>query len=194
MDWLTNQPLKLAPCSRVLLEKVYFLKHSTNSLHFLQHKGLLIHSQGPHLSVLSRINPVVTPLYLLNINFNIILPSMPRSSKWLLSLWSLPPKPPLHSTICATHPTHLILLDLISQILFGEECRSWSASLCYLLQSHCLTFLHPRHLQMWTTGNIFLTRTEQDRQCTYNVTMSSVHATIVAAEKQRVSYIQSVHL
>jgi len=31
--------------------------------------------------------------------------------------------------------------------------------------------------------NTFLTRTEQDRQYTYNVTMSSIHATIVAAEK-----------
>jgi len=32
--------------------------------------------------------------------------------------------------------------------------------------------------------NTVLTRTEQDRQRMYNVTMSSIHATIVAAEEQ----------
>ena len=35
---------------------------------------------------------------------------------------------------CAICPTHLILLDLITQIAFGEEINSWSSSLYNSLQ------------------------------------------------------------
>ena len=41
----------------------------------------------------------------------------------------------LISPICATWPTHLIFLDLITRIIFGEGYRSLSSSLCSFLHS-----------------------------------------------------------
>lgn len=107
------------------------------------------------------------PIPLLEYPLHIILPSTLRFSNKYLSLRSPPPKPSLHSTICATYPTHLIVLYLITQILFGKECKSWSFSLCYLLQSHHLTLLHPRHLQMWTTRGKHCPDKNRIRQAKY---------------------------
>jgi len=42
---------------------------------------------------------------------------------------------PLSSPICATCPTHLIHLDFITHTILGEEYKSFSSSLCNLLQS-----------------------------------------------------------
>ena len=41
----------------------------------------------------------------------------------------------LSSTTRATCPAHLILLDFITRTMLGEECRSFSSSLCNLLNS-----------------------------------------------------------
>ena len=41
--------------------------------------------------------------------------------------------PPLSSTIRATCPAHLIILDFITRKILGEEYRSFSSSLCNLL-------------------------------------------------------------
>jgi hypothetical protein len=53
---------------------------------------------------------------------------------------------PLPSPICATCPSHPILLDLITRMIFGEEYRSLSSSKCSLLHSLYHDPLRPEYL------------------------------------------------
>ena len=48
---------------------------------------------------------------------------------------------PLLSPIHATCPAHFILFDLITRIIFGEQYRSLSCSLCGLLHSSVTSYL-----------------------------------------------------
>jgi hypothetical protein len=103
------------------------------------------------------------PSHLLKIHFDIILPSTPGSPKWWLSL-----KSPYQNPVCTSPlpntchiPAHLILLDLITRTIFGDEYR-WSPSLCSLLHSPVTSsLLGPNYLSIkidFTTGflNYFL--------------------------------------
>ena len=87
----------------------------------MESESLLPHSQQ-HLSLFWARLIQFTPSHFLNIYFNIILPSIPESSKWALSL-SFPTKTvyaPFLNLVCATCSNHLILLGLITRIVFGK--------------------------------------------------------------------------
>lgn len=72
------------------------------------------------------------PSYFFKIKFNIVFPSRPRSSK--LSLYLRPPLNTLNLYAClfsplrSTCPGQLILLDLITRMVSGEEYKSLSSS------------------------------------------------------------------
>ena len=93
------------------------------------------HKCPPPVPILSQLNLVHTATsHFLKIHLNIILPSVRESLQWSLSL-RFPQQNPLLSSIRATCPAHLILLDFITRTLLGEEYRSLSSSLCSFLHS-----------------------------------------------------------
>ena len=80
-------PLLLTSWSRILLEKVTGSQLVKNSPHLMESKGSLPHLQPPPFPVLSQIKTVhALPSPFLKIHLHIILPSIPGSSKWSLSL------------------------------------------------------------------------------------------------------------
>ena len=85
-----------------------------------------IHTRKPPVLILGQIDPVHTPIsQFLKILIIIILLSTSGSPKQCLSL-IFPTKylyKPLLSPIRSTCPAHLILLDLITRKLLGEEYR-----------------------------------------------------------------------
>ena len=98
----------------------------------------------PQVPKLSQKIPIYTlPFYFFNIHFNIIPPFTPMSSRWSLPNQELPGTSflPMH----ATSPSHLIRLNMIPWIIFGEEYKSLSSSLCIFCS---LPLLPPSDVQI----------------------------------------------
>ena len=118
----------------------------------MEPEGSLPHSQVPATCPYheaSRFSPYPTS-YCLKIHLNIILPSMPGSSKRSVSP-RFPHQNPVYAsllphTFYMPHP--LILLDFITRTILGEEYRSLSSSLC--------NFLHSLFTSSLLGPNIFL--------------------------------------
>jgi hypothetical protein len=105
--------------------------------------SLPVHNSSQPVTILRQIKSIHTlPPYFFKFNFHIILPSMPRSSKWSL-YFRFPHQNPeciLFFPIRDIRPANLILLNLI-RILYGELHKSWSSSICNFLQSRVTSCL-----------------------------------------------------
>jgi hypothetical protein len=105
----------------------------------MEPEGSLPHSQVPATCpypVPARSSPYPTS-HILKTHLNIILPSAPGSPKLSRSL-RFPHQNPVYATLLripATCPANLILLDLITRTILGEQYRSLSSSLCIFLHS-----------------------------------------------------------
>ena len=109
---------------------------------------IIVFTSARHLSLsLARSIQSMPPSHYLKIHLNIILPSVPWSAKWSVSLRFPHQKPvcasPLPHPCYITSPSHF---SLITWIIFGEEYISVSSSLSTFLHSSVtLSLIMPKY-------------------------------------------------
>ena len=114
-----------------------------------------IHNSQPFVPVLSKI--LKSTSYRIHFNLTLLRATPPKYSR----TFTLPHQNPASIfllPIRATRPAHLILLDLITRIIFGEQYKSCSSSLCSLLQPPVTpSFLIPNRVLSGETPHFFAT-------------------------------------
>jgi len=105
-----------------------------------------IHKSQPVFHILSQVSPIhILQFYTFKIHFNIILPSTPWSSEWLLSIRVCRQIPECTSLFMhATHPANLTLLDMSVNLLIllvPFYAQIFSSPSC-LWNTLCLSNIH----------------------------------------------------
>jgi hypothetical protein len=97
-----------------------------------------IHKSPPPVHTLSHINQVHAlhptswrSILILFLYIWLCVPSGLFPSRFPIKILYASPLSPIR----ATCPASLILLDSVTRLIFGDECRSWSSSLCSFLLS-----------------------------------------------------------
>ena len=138
-SYTSTPPYLLIPWCRVLLEKLTGCQLVKKFPKFVEPKYSLQHSQMsatcpspvPDQCSLHFHTTAWISFLILSSHICLGLPSGLLPSGFSITILYTPPLSPIH----ATCPTHLILLNLITETIFGEEYRSLSSLLCNFLHS-----------------------------------------------------------
>ena len=122
-------PIRPTPWRRVLLEKMIGPQEVKQFPAFYRiQRFITTLTTARHLSLSwARCIQSMAPCYFLKLNFNIIIPSTPRSSMWSHFL-RFPHQNPICTSllsICATCPTHLILV-LLTWMVSSTDVSNWN--------------------------------------------------------------------